>query len=500
MKKTTRNILIMLAVLAVLGGAVAALVLTQPQEGETSSSPTVSTAPAETVTDVESSQVQSISVENRAGGFTMVPGDPSQEESGEDDSPRFVLQGYEEYDVDTDGVTDTALGLLSLTASKSLGEQENLEDFGLAGEDAVAVSIRKNDGGEEKLTVGNLGGESVGRYVLKDGKVYIVSGIDDKVTGDAFAYFDTEVYSVEDRTMDMEDEDGNVTQQQAADRLESASITGTAFPQEIRLEYDESLSSGYLIVEPLKVESGSGKFNDMLTALKSLTADSVAAAGLTEETLEEYGLSEPFAQIEFSYNGEPHTLAVSEKDGDGNRYLTASGKDVVYKVPADSVSTWAETTVMDLRMPYIWLPNIKEVKELTLALEGGKTYSYSASREKNEERSTDAKPFYDLTVKNAGGDGIDYSTCYQPFYQHLIGLSVLSMEEADYGKEPVLRVEYEYFDGEDGDTLEFFPVGQDRYAAELNGQYNGLLRKTDLDKLMALIPDLDAGKEIRKPD
>ena len=46
----------------------------------------------------------------------------------------------------------------------------------------------------------------------------------------------------------------------------------------------------------------------------------------------------------------------------------------------------------------------------------------------------------------------------------------------------MLRVEYQYFDGSEPDVIEFCPVeGEDaRYAAVLNGGYNGLLRKTCL--------------------
>ena len=40
--------------------------------------------------------------------------------------------------------------------------------------------------------------------------------------------------------------------------------------------------------------------------------------------------------------------------------------------------------------------------------------------------------------------------------------------------------------------IEFFAVeGKDRYAAELNGEFNGLVRKQSVEDLVASLPDLD---------
>lgn len=497
MKKTTRNLLVMLAVLVVLGGAAAALLFLNPDteaEGEASSSVLSSTA-ATVIMDREAQDVKSVTVENSLGTMRFV-----QEVTEEDGESKvsFVLEGYEKYDMDSSDMTSAVKSLLSLTATKDLGEQESLADFGLTGDAAVTAELEYTDGGTDTLVVGNKGGESAGRYILKDGKVYIASGVNDSLQGDVYGYFNTDIYTIEDLTKDVEDEDGNITQEQISDQLDWLILSGTHFPQIIKMEYDSTKTSGYLITEPVVSESGTTSFNNMLTALKSLTADSVVAAGVDSDVLEEYGLKDPFAKVEFRLNRVEHTLAVSESDGDGNRYLIVDDGDVVYQVAGDKVSTWAEATLMTLRMAYIWLPNIKEVKTLTLTMDG-ETYTFTAERTKNEERSTEDNIYYDLTVQNADGEDIDYSTSYQPFYQNLIGVAVLSPDEAQYSGTPTFRVEYGYFSGGTDDVIEFYPVGEDRYAAVLNGQYNGLVRKTDVDKLISLVPTLNEGGEIQKP-
>ena len=46
----------------------------------------------------------------------------------------------------------------------------------------------------------------------------------------------------------------------------------------------------------------------------------------------------------------------------------------------------------------------------------------------------------------------------------------------------------EYFDGSDPVQINYYKVeGQDRYAATLNDQYNGLVRSSDIDSLISLI-------------
>ncbi len=240
-------------------------------------------------------------------------------------------------------------------------------------------------------------------------------------------------------------------------------------------------------------ESGSNTFTEIVTALKSLTVDSAVAVGRTQETLEQYGLAEPYAQIVFDMNGEDHTLAVSAADSEGNRYLIADDNDVVYQVASSTVDSWAEADLMDLRMSYVWLPNITNVSRLTLTVDGDMVYPYDVTRTVNEEKSTEDNTSYDLSIQNAAGEEITYEN-YQNFYQQLLSVAVLSTKEATYDAgSPVLRVEYQYFDGSEPDVITYCPVeGEDaRYAAVLNGGYNGLVRRSEVDALIEKLAPLD---------
>ncbi len=201
MKKTGRNILIMLLVLVVLGGISAWLFLAPSQEGEeSSSSPSsqaVSSAAGEVLTELEAEDVASISVKNQEDSFQFVP-------MGED----FGLQGYEDCELNTTMISSSVNSLLSMTASKNLGSRENLGEFGLSGEASVEVEIGCKDGTEQKLTLGGKAGESAGRYVLKDGTVYIVASVSDQLYGSKYEYFSSYLYSIAERTSVTTDEEG----------------------------------------------------------------------------------------------------------------------------------------------------------------------------------------------------------------------------------------------------------------------------------------------------
>lgn len=483
MKKTGKYIIIMLAVLLVLGGAVALLTLLPSEDQEQEESSAASQSSAETITllDQDPAEVKSVQVENSSGSYTLVP-----VKNGDDLD--FTLEGYEKYTLNVSQLTANVRTLLSLTASKDLGGREDLDAFGL-GADAVSVTISYAQGGSETLLLGNNAGESVGKYVLKDGTVYIASGVPAGLYESKFSYFNTAIYSIPDRTEITEDEEGNEQETTALDILQEATLSGTAFPEPITLEYSEKATSTYLITEPITAETGNTYFEEMMTALKTLTADSVVEAGLSDEVLEQYGLAEPEAQIQFTLNDARHTLAVSAKDSDGNRYLIADDMDLVYQVPNSLVEKWAESSISLLRMSYVWIPNIKNVEKLTATLDGDQVYEYHITRTKNEEKSTEDNIQYDLSIQNAGGGDVSYDDAYQPFYQKLISLAVFSQDQAEHDSAPELKVVYEYFGG-GSDTLELYKVkGENRYVAMLNGEFNGQIRGTEVSALREAIPE-----------
>ena len=145
---------------------------------------------------------------------------------------------------------------------------------------------------------------------------------------------------------------------------------------------------------------------------------------------------------------------------------------------------------MDLRMSYVWLPNINNVSALTMRVADGTEYRFDVEQVVNEEDSTEDKTVYDLVVTNGDGQSVDYEN-YQPFYQMVLSQAVLSTDAATCDAENlVLEITFEYFDGSDPDVITYCVAeGQDqRYAALLNGGYNGIVRRSDVDTLLEKLP------------
>lgn len=498
MKKTVRNLLIMLVVLAVVGGAAALLVYSGPSgDGEDSGvSSAVSQEEKKTV-ELDMDNISAIMVENKEGGFTLLP-DPSAAQTGsssqaEEPEPAFTVEGLESYDLDTSSIASAVDSLANMTVYRDLGAQEDLGKYGLAEGQAVAVTVKHKSGGETRFLVGDASssGGTAGQYILQNGSVCIVRPLSEKFKGPALDLVSREVYAIDSEFAQGTDGEGNDTQTALPDTLYDAKLSGKAFPEPIQLEYVETQRlNGHMVTAPVLAESGTNAFDALVASLKSLTANKVEAVGVTEQMLAEYGLAEPDARVEFHLNGGQAALRASAKDSEGYRYLTMDGKDVVYRVTNAQISAWAEASLMDLRMGTVCLANIADVRKLSLTQEGDMAYAFTVT-------PSETTNLADSTVTNGQGEEIDYEN-YQAFYKQLIGLSVFSMDKPAYGGVPTLRVEYAYEEGKGADAVEFYPVdGQDRYAAVLNGQFNGLVRGADVNRLLALLPDLNGNEEIQ---
>jgi hypothetical protein len=66
-------------------------------------------------------------------------------------------------------------------------------------------------------------------------------------------------------------------------------------------------------------------------------------------------------------------------------------------------------------------------------------------------------------------------------------MAVFTLDKVSYGGTPAMEIKYEYFNG-GSDTVEYYEVSGNRYAALLNGSFNGQVRGTDFDSVVDLLP------------
>lgn len=197
----------------------------------------------------------------------------------------FTIDGYQSYDVDISQVTAAVNMAVSIEASKNLGEQEDLAQFGLSGVGAAKVDIQYTDGTSDSFVMGNEAGETSGRYLLKDGVVYITASYSSGLLETPFYFFETDVYTVADRVEETVDSEGSSSTSTLEDVLYHMELSGANAAEPIVIDYDSSKVSSYLITQPVMAESGTNTLTEIATALKSLSAKAVVAAGRTQETL-----------------------------------------------------------------------------------------------------------------------------------------------------------------------------------------------------------------------
>lgn len=466
----------MLVVLVLIAAVVLALVLTAPKD-EADNPDDTENATVELISK-ETSEIESIKIMTPEHEMVLLPFD-------NEGNTEFYIEGYEIDQTRTSLSSTVARSLYILYASKDLGEVDDLDKFGLGTPPEATVMLSYTDGSGDELKLGINPGESAGRYVLYDGKVYISAGVSENAFSSPLEFLDTTIINVEDLTS--ETEEGN--EAPIADILKRVAITGADFPEEIVLREDNTNIMGYSMEKPMVADAASDKVANLIDALKIVTVDSIVKKNVEESELAEYGLDNPAAVVEYELNKDKHTIKVSARDTENMRYLIHDDDTTVYLISNDAVSAWAEAKPMSLRSSLIWLPNIQSVEKIEITNDG-KTSTITVDREINESKTTEDSVNYDLFAKNEAGEDIDYDV-YQPFYKQLISVSILSMDEAEYDQNaPYMSVTYTYFEDFDrvSDTVEFFTVGdKERLAVEVNGVFGGILKKSLIDDVLKII-------------
>lgn len=494
MKKTKKYILISLALLIVLGGVAVALLLTQPKTETDAAEESSASSEAEKVLDYALSDVRSIDLTSRALGesYTMVPA-KSDKSDGANDT--FTIEGWEDEDVTEFDVLSVAERLYSFSAVRELGEVENLADYGLDGDGEIKVVLHLNDG-DTTLRIGTKAGESAGRYLLLDGKVYIVTQAS-KIDQSKYGFINkSNIIAIPD-TVETDDEGNEVTDPPMMDFVH---LSGKNFPEEIRIDYDENSMLLYIMNEPIYAGASSSRISELIEVLQTVSAQSVAAVKATDEEYARYGLDDPAAVLDYSLNGEEHVIRAGVKH-DGAYYAEIDGSGVIYELDGDVVSPWAEADVFKLRDGFIALPQIQQLRRLTIT-GGGSTEVYEMRREVDEDRTTENNTIYNYYV-SLDGKEISYSESFQPFYRDAIAIYALNEEVREPDGEEILRLKFEFYDELDLDPMEIVYYASDsearRCVATLNGQPSGTVRRSEVEKLLEGKPIVASG-ELYEPD
>lgn len=491
MKKTTKNIIIALAVLLVLGVAAAVLMLTGPSAEPEESSSSASSEAVEKLVDRSITEVDNIVMESAESGesITMIP-TKSSDDKEENDT--FTIQGWEDEAVLNSNVLNLAMKFYSITPTKEIGTVKDLSEYGLSGNGEYKGTVTYTDGSKDTVIIGKEAGETYGRYILYHDLVYIAPA-STYLTQSKYEFIDKAVLAIPNAVV--EDAEGN--ESETAPDLESLHLSGTNYPQEIQMGLSDDEVLAYDITEPIYGGANTTMVDSLIEQLQNVTASGVVAVKATEEEIAEYKLDEPAAIAEFELGGEKHTIRLGEKT-DKAYAMMIDDNTTIYTIDEANVSSWANTSLYTLRDGFIRLPFIKSVSKLTVTAADG-TDVYDIERVLNEERSTETTPFYDLTISK-DGEEIEYDN-YQPFYQMLLSVSLLNEDIREPEGDPVLTVRYEYYYG-GYEEVSFYkdPDAERRYIATLNGQPTGAVRSSDIQEILEAKPILAENQPVEEEE
>lgn len=446
-------------IIALLGILIVILILTKtPAEVLSTSSEEPATVD---LTNHKVGDLESLTVENSQGSYTIRPTEPGVES--------YYVEELKDLPYNHDAVKYAVQGALDPIISKEVGLVDDLAEFGLSSP-AATITLRFYDGSSVVCLVGDPApSDEETRYLsLEDSNYVYIVGSDNHFLRSAAAFVDLTVVEAP------QEEDADTAQYTFGD----ISLWGTSFPQKIVLRAQEDGS--FQMTEPISSACDESMVSYITTALKGLTAQSAAAIFPDEAALQQYGLSNPQAAVQYTVNGEPVTLSASQKDQE-TVYLMRDGLDIVYEVSLEDVDMWLTTSRYLLREKSVISLSADDTQTVAIT-SGGQTLTLALSREKDEDKSTESTDYYQYTVTNAQGEDIGYAR-YSRLLEDLSALSLSGDTEETPQGSPELSLSYQGFEDTAQHTLSFVRLDNRQWFLLKDGQVAGLVDDADIQNI-----------------
>lgn len=423
--------------------------------------------------------VKQIDVENEGGSFTVLS------ETPEGEATVYTLVGFEDYPLQ-DGIADeVANASAAIDFIEIVSAGGNLADFGLD-QPRATVKVQFSDDTYATLRVGSDAAAGAGTYLAfgSSDAVYLVATED----VEKFFYSVTEFISL-DITESLTDADTS--------DFTTLTISGSHFPEPITLvpNTDEALNASYLMTAPLSTPANAVESYDIAGNIRGLYAESVVCVNPSDNQLESFGLSDPYAAIEAEYPDGVTVLYSSAPADDGIVHIYNPDKDIVYTIQLAAVC-WARTSVEAL-MP-------EEIVDVKLAAVSGLTFTTSADSYTFELSSTtetvtdenDVEQTVTTTEATYNGKKLTEDNV-NIFFQNLNGIKNQGAADNAAANDKVLSFTLSYSTGRSDDAVVIYAASDSaKYIAEVNGVTVGAVAKSYVDKLIESAASLAKGAAV----
>ena len=480
MNKTLKGILAGCGVLALLGGGLAVLKLTEPAEEESSAEDSTLVIP---LWDVKSNAISKIKVENPHGDsyvanrrFDETPSTDLDGNATVEKIANYFLEGYEDLPMNTTQIRLLATRCPSMSSLDVVEVvPDDLAKYGL--DDPIRVTLSVDGQDDIKFLIGDVSPVSSSTYMMMDGEdaVYTVMSTSVEPYRDGIRdYLGKEVKPAQ--------EEGDNT------IIESLRVERQNLDYDLFFEYDpyyaEHTNGGSLAVhvmeEPIHCLLSPDKASATTHGLYGLTASEVCTPHPSEADLKKAGLDgeDPFVRVTMKTDDHKTTEFLLGKtyeteDGETRYYGMLSGVDCIYGFAPDDI-TYDDVKAEDISSKNIVDMYIWDIGRL-IYQGGGVTLDF-------EGQGTSQEDF----VLKLNGQPDENVERYRQLYTYLLETKAedLILEEVEPEGEPLAEIHIDRQDNARSYDVRFYDAGGLKAYIEFNGEVRFRCRKSYVTTLI----------------
>jgi hypothetical protein len=465
------------AVLLFLVGITIALIATAPKG---SSEEVITTAPPKTrlLYDLPPQNLLTLNIKNETGELLI-------ERFDIENTYIFTVMDMLDLPLDNEKILSVAEAACTLTATEVLVENAaDLSPYGLTTPQAEFTAVFDDSKGSEKhIVIGDKAPDGLSYYAAYAGEntVYLISlSALDPFTADTLQVINRTLYTEITAQTEEDTTDYKI--------ISEMNVTRRDLPYEVLIRYDKEAETGssygtslfsYRIESPIDMAIDAKRGESVLTGVFGLRADSVEKLRPTEEDLEAYGLSEPAATVNFALIDKNLTLKIGNAY-DGGHYCTVSDKNVIWKL-SDIKLPWLTFNPLGITAGLVFNTNVYDISSIDFTGNGIDAHFISAGT--SSEDMT-------VTLNGTESDALRFRQLYQ---------FVLMTPATELYLEPVTGDPYftVLMKGKDlNDKVEFYDIGERRYAIVINDKPQFVCTSTYVDRLVQNVKNYETGGEI----
>jgi hypothetical protein len=461
--RRTRNVIILVVVLALLAGTYVYLTK-HPQQAEQDTE-------SVEISKLNKDDIVKMTLESKDGSLTFIKKDD-----------KWVAEGNESIGLNQTTVDDIAYTFASLYAEQVVEENpQDLAQYGLK-EPVVKATATLKDNTTKTLYLGNK--TPTGTYYLMtegDPKVYEVW----MNHGEHLSYT---LNDVRDKTLPQI----NTQELTYLKMWKEGGRTIEIKTNESQTEDQAQFGLGlWQMTQPYSEPVGvdTQNFQPVLDALPN-----IAIEGFVEDNpkdLAQYGLDKPKGELIVKDKQNTLHILIGDDKDDTQVYFKTADSPSVYVMSKDKLS-FMDTKPYDIMEKFAYIVNINDVDRIIVEAKG-KTHDITLTRttKKAEEEGEEDE---EVTTYKVDGKVVEEDP-FKKYYQSLIGMTVDAENDKQLEEVPEVKTTFFLNKGNKREVhVNYVPYNNDFYAVFRGDKAEFVLSKQQVDKMLQDLEDLIAGK------